>query len=203
MILPEIPPLAHVCRPACRRLVAWLLALALAPVALALPLAAQPRDVTLGSAGANLEYQVKAAFIFNFANFTTWPARAFSSTTSPLDICIVGPDPFGGALDQVVAGERMGSHPFAVEHRNRAADLKGCQIVFVPAGSKDGARVVKASADAPVLTIGETDEFWREGGMITFQLDGGHVRFDVNQQAAKHSGLELSSKLLRVARRVK
>jgi hypothetical protein len=185
----------------CRRLVAWLLALALA--AAALPLAAQPRDVTLGAAGANLEYQVKAAFIFNFASFITWPARAFASTTSPLDICIVGPDPFGGALDQVVAGEHVGGHPFTVEHRSRPADLKGCQIVFVPATSQDGALVVKASADAPVLTIGETDEFWRDGGMITFELEGGHVRFDVNQEAAKHSGLELSSKLLRVARRVK
>jgi hypothetical protein len=175
-----------------RRLVAWLLALAVS-TALALPLAAQPRDVAAGSAGANLEYRVKAAFIFNFANFTTWPARAFASPTSPLDICVVGPDPFGGALDQVVAGEHMGGHPFAVEHRSHAADLEGCQIVFVPAASKEGDRVVKASADAPVLTVGETDEFWRDGGMITFQLDGGHVHFDVNQHAAKHNVLELSS----------
>lgn len=168
-----------------------------------IPLAAQPGDVALSTPRANLEYQVKAAFIFNFVNFTTWPARAFPSNASPLDICIVGHDPFGGALEQVVAGEHVGSHPLTVEHRSRATDVKGCQIVFVPRGSKDEPQVVKASAGAPTLTIGETDEFWRDGGMITFQLDGGHVRFDVNQQAATDSGLELSSKLLRVARRVK
>ncbi|HEY7790301.1 MAG TPA: YfiR family protein [Vicinamibacterales bacterium] len=172
-------------------------------VSVAAHVCAQPRaDAALGAA-INLEYQVKAAFIFNFANFTTWPASAFTSPTGPLAICIVGSDPFEGALEQVVSGEHVGSHPLAVEHRRRGASLQGCQMVFVSGDDGGQVQVVQAAAKAPILTIGETDQFWRDGGMIAFQVDGGHVRFDVNQTAAKHHGLELSSKLLRVAWRVK
>jgi hypothetical protein len=153
--------------------------------------------------GTTLEYQVKAAFIFNFISFTQWPASALGPPSSPLRICVAGDDPFRGALESTVSGERILDHPIAVEHLRGSAAGR-CHVLFVAAA--DAARVPELLRDvgsSPILTIGESDQFLRSGGVVNLVVDEGHVRFDVSQKAAVAHGLTLSSRLLRVARSVR
>ena len=156
--------------------------------------------VALLCAQGPTEYDVKAAFLLNFTKFIEWPPTAFASPDAPFRICIAGEDPFGEALDKMVEGERVGSHKLAVDRIQRGSTA-ACQVVFYSKADKNVAQSI--AHDGPsVLTVGETDAFLREGGAIRFVLDHNRVRFDVNQKAAQKAGLEISSKLLNVARTV-
>lgn len=159
-----------------------ILALALSPVAAA---ADRPPQ----------EYEVKAAFLLNFSKFIEWPAAA---AESPFTICILGDDPFGPLLDQMISGETVGGRKLVVQRlgRNKPAS---CQILF--AGRNDLPAPLPGLARG-VLTVGEGEEFLREGGMIAFVLEDRRVRFNVSQKAALKAGLRISSKLLSVARSV-
>ncbi len=154
-----------------------------------------------GAGSAPLEYQVKAAFILNFINFTEWPASALGAPSAPFRICVLGRDPFGEALDRTMEGETVHGHPVAVDRVSREDAARRCQILFVSA-SPESASLVKSLLDAPILMIGDSPGFLREGGVVAFALDQGRVRFDVARQNAERRGLVLSSRLLRVARRV-
>lgn len=147
------------------------------------------------------EYQVKAAFLMNFTKFVDWPASAFQNSESPLTICVLGEDPFGGALDQVVENETAGGRRLAVQRLHRMPPAKTCQVLFISRSERDQAALV-AAAGSGVLTVGDQEGFLREGGIIAFVLQAHHVRFDINLQAAARAGLAISSRLLSVARRV-
>lgn len=140
------------------------------------------------------EYDIKAAFLLNFARFVEWPG----ASTLPFPICIVGDDPFGTALDQLVEGETVQGRRIIVRRAARVAE--SCLVVF--ARPKDTARAI-AEAGPGVLTVGEGDRFVRDGGMIAFVVENRRVRFDINQKAVAAAGLQISSKLLNVARAVK
>ena len=145
------------------------------------------------------EYQLKAAFLANFPEFVTWPGSAFSGPGSPITIGILGDDPFGEALDRAVQGKTVGGRKIAIKRSRRIEDMKGCQVVFV-SGSERGS--IGGLAGAGVLLIGETEGFVKQGGTIGFTTAGDKVRFEINTGAAQRSGLEISSRLLKLASRV-
>jgi hypothetical protein len=153
------------------------------------------------TADATLEYQVKAAFLLNFTKFIEWPATAFADAGAPFTICVLGNDPFGSALEQVVSGETVGGRKLAVRKMDQPPAPQTCQVVFQAGTGKDRA-AAPGSLGAGVLTVGEGESFVREGGIIAFVIDNHRVRFDINQSAADHAALKLSSKLLSVARSV-
>jgi len=167
--------------------------------ALLLVAAAVLCHVPHAAASASLEYEVKAAFLLNFTRFVEWPPSAFASPDSPLNICIIGDDPFGRAIDQLVEGEFVNQHRITVE-RIRTDQPKTCQELFV--GNNGSIPTAFSAANPAVLTVGEGEDFIRQGGVIAFVIDNRRVRFDINVKAATNVGLKLSSKLLSVARSV-
>lgn len=141
-----------------------------------------------------LEYQVKAAYLYNFVKFVEWPAGAIGG---PLTICIAGRDPFAGALDDIVRGESIDGHPIAA--RLVQAPQADCNVVFVPGDVTPG-EYLRATRTAPVLTVGESPDFIAQGGIVNFVRDAGMIRFEIDQDAATRAGLHISSRLLRLAR---
>ncbi len=148
-----------------------------------------------------LEYKVKAAFLYNFAKFVDWPAGAFADAKSPFNLCVLGEDPFGSALDQTVAGDSIGGRPIAVQRGAHLSELKGCHILFVSRSEEGRQRDIFAALhNGPVLTVGDSGSFLDAGGMIDFVIEGGKLRFEINRGAVDRSPLKISSKLLRLAR---
>ena len=145
------------------------------------------------------EYEVKAAFLFNFAKFVDWPAQAFATPNASFTICLDG-DPFGGALDRIIQGENLEGRALTVRRLNSGNDLAGCQIVYVAASQfRHVDEIVSGANNHPILTVGDTDNFIDRGGIIRFIKSGGRIHFQINPDAAGRAGLQLSSKLLRLA----
>jgi len=146
------------------------------------------------------EYQVKAVFLFNFAQFVDWPADAFPESDTPLVIGVLGDDPFGSVLDQTVRGEHVGGRPFQVRRYQRVDEIKTCHILFV--GRSEESRpegLLAALKNRPILTVSDADGFAERGGMIRFVTDRKRIRLQINLAAAEAARLTISSKLLRVA----
>lgn len=149
------------------------------------------------------EYEIKAAFLFNFTRFVTWPATAFAAIDAPFVICVLGPDPFGAALDRTVAGEAVDGHALRTRRIPSPQDAADCQLVFAAAGRPNGsADVIATLAERPVLTVGDEEAFAVLGGMVGFRFDQRTVRLTVNPPALKRAGLSMSSQVLRLARLV-
>lgn len=156
-----------------------------------------------GAAPRPLEYEVKAAFLFNFAKFVEWPPDSFREPAA-LAICVFGEDPFGAVLDRTVAGEKLGDRPLQVRRTDRLSDLRSCQIAFIGDSERERVPEILASLrGANVLTVGESDRFAEQGGMVRFFLEANRVRFEINLDAVERTPLAVSSKLLRVARVVR
>lgn len=142
-----------------------------------------------------LEYAVKANFFYKFGDYVTWPADALGADGQPAILCVAGEDPFGDVLDKAVAGERIGAHPVLVRRFQQLTAQTDCNIVF----TRRDAAAVKAVVGRPVLTISEADV----GAVITFVISQNRVLFEIDQQAAAVNGLEISSRLLGLAVRVR
>lgn len=155
---------------------------------------ALPADVGTVPAG---EYEVKAAFVYNFTRFVQWPqARA----SGPLDICVMGEDPFGSALDEAVENKHVGGRPIAVTRLSETDTASACEVLFISSSEHDRVeRIVETLADSPVLTVGDVEDFAERGGMINLTERGSHVRFEINVDALERAGLRASSRLLRLA----
>ena len=146
------------------------------------------------------EYQLKAVFLYNFAQFTEWPANAFTDTNSSIVIGIVGVDFFGGVLEQTIRGETVSGHPLTVQHFSRADDIKTCHLLFVPQSeNRHVDEILNAVKNKPVLTVSDVDNPATSGAMIRFVIENNKVHFRVNAEAAHAANITLSSKLLRVA----
>lgn len=147
------------------------------------------------------EYLIKAGFIYNFAQLVQWPAGAFSQADSPIVIGIFGTDPFGGIIDRVVENKKLDGRALLVKRLKRGASVKDCNILFV--SSSEAAHldeIIQSTKGMPILTIGETPGFAVRGGIINLTLEGNKVRFEVNIDAAKQANLNISSRLLALAR---
>ena len=148
------------------------------------------------------EYDVKAAYLYNFGKFVQWPPG--ERRTAAFEVCVLGRDPFGEALDRVVSGAAIGGRPVVARRLDSAEDSAGCHVLFVSAPDEREAGAMLAQlADTDVLTVGDTPRFLDQGGMIRFIADSGRVRFEVNLARARAAGLMLSSDLLRVATAVR
>jgi hypothetical protein len=173
---------------------AWWLTLALAMTF------AAPPELRGEAAG---EYQVKAAFLFHFAQFVEWPPEAFKDASSPLTYCTIGDDPFGGALEASLKGKSVGSRVLQVQHLQAREGIGECQILFIGAGEKKRvAEDLSGAAGHAVLTVGETEHFAQNGGVIGFLVENDKVRFEVNMQTAGKARLKISSRLLLLAKTV-
>jgi hypothetical protein len=146
------------------------------------------------------EYEVKAAFLVNFAGFVRWPDATFANAASPFVVCVAGEDPFGAAFEPFkqnrVAGRSLVVHPI-----DSAATLPGnCSILFV-AGSATPrlTGILGALGKAAVLTVSDLADFTAAGGMIQFYVKNEKIRFEINQEAAEDAGLKIDARLLRLS----
>lgn len=150
------------------------------------------------------EYDVKAAYLFAFGKFVQWPAAAAGPPKGRFAICVLGQDPFGAALDSIVAQGRIDGMTAVARRISKAEQITQCRVVFISSSEEKQLNQILASLDkAQILTVSDIAGFARRGGMIEFVLDGKNVRFDVNLAAARSAGLVLSSELLKVALNVR
>lgn len=144
------------------------------------------------------EYDVKAAFLFRFAQFVQWP-----DIQGRKSICVgvLEPDPFGAALDEVVDGESIQGRKVVVRRSAEVEGLRGCEIVFIGRTARNRTAEHLASIEeGPVLTVGEAEGFAHMGGVINFFVEGQKLRFEINPAEARRRGLKLSSQLLTLGR---
>ena len=149
------------------------------------------------------DYQVKAAFLHNFTKFTNWPRSAFSSATAPLVIGILGQDPFGQTMDDVLRGETVGERSLVVKRLRADDDLRSCHVLFISRSEKEHLpEVLRQLKRRPVLSVSEINGFAEQGGMVNLLLANKTVKMEINQAAAEQAGLQISAKLLKLARLV-
>jgi hypothetical protein len=161
-------------------------------VSLAGPVQAVERDAT--------EYDVKAAFLYNFATYVEWPAGAFSGD-GPFVLGVLGRDPFGATLDAIAAERSVGGRAIVVRRFDDMSVYVPCHMLFV--SSSEASRltaIVRRLAGAPVLLVADTEDAAQGGVAVSFFLADDHVRFEINPGAAERAGLAVSSKLLRLAK---
>lgn len=148
------------------------------------------------------EYDVEAAYLYNFGKFVRWPADGTIEVSS-FDICILGQDPFGGTLDKLIANDKMGGKPIRKRVISRTADAAGCAIIYISDSEAGNVRRIVSALDSHgELLVSGLPNFLRDGGMIQFDVDGNRVRFSVNLDPATKSHLVFSSQLLKVAKSV-
>lgn len=151
------------------------------------------------------EYQIKAAFIFNFAKFVEWPPEALKKPSLPIVIGILGDNPFGSDFAQTMEKKFINDHPLQVKEFREATEVTNCHILFISSSfinsleKKRLREMVEGLGRASVLTISETEGFTENGGMINFVKESNKIRFQINEPAAKQAKLKVSSKLLSLA----
>ena len=144
------------------------------------------------------EYQVKALFLFNFAQFVSWPSPQPSDT--PFVIGIVGDDPFNSYLDETVRGEKVNNRLLTTQRFRRGRDPRNCNILFISQSERDrAAQIVSSLKGSSVLTVSDIEGFADSGGMIELFTEKNKIHVRINLEAVKGANLKVSSKLLRVA----
>ena len=157
-----------------------------------------------GGEASLTEYQVKSLFLLNFAKYVDWPSDAFAVPAAPIVIGVVGEGKFGGELAKAVEGKNVDGRPVLVRQMQTPEDLGKCHILFIGSSEKTGlVEILVRLKTRPVLTVGETDHFMEQGGMINFVKKDGKIRLEINLDAARQANLQISSKLLNVADVVK
>jgi hypothetical protein len=149
------------------------------------------------------EYAVKAAFLFNFAKFVEWPADAFADPASPLVLCVLGEDPFGDALT-ALKGKTVNGRPLSIRYATTLDGLGRCHLLFICSSEKPFLPgILGATKGSNILTVGDVEDFARDGGIINLVNEENRVGIEVNLEAAQRTRLKVSSKLLGLARIVK
>ena len=149
------------------------------------------------------EYQIKAAFVYNFIKFVDWPSEALPQSSDTINICVLRDDPFADALE-ALKGKAVKARRVAVRRIEPGRDLESCQVVFI--GSSEAKRlpqVMESLQGMNVLTVGEMERFVELGGIINFFVQNNKVRFEINVNSAERAGLKLSSQLLSLAKVVR
>lgn len=146
------------------------------------------------------EYQVKAAFLFNFAKFVEWPPQAFKSPDDPVGICVFGPNPFGSTLGDMVRGKTLGKRGVVAYRVSDPQRAKTCHILFLnESDDKRSRSMLEQLTGASILTVGESEGFLANGGVVNFKLEEARVRIEISTAAAERAQLRISSKLLSLA----
>jgi hypothetical protein len=147
------------------------------------------------------EYQVKAVFLYNFSRFVEWPSSSYLTATSPFIIGILGDDPFGNYLEETVRGETVKSHIMTIHHFQNINDIDNCHILFISYKDQDAIKRVLSSVQGKnILTVNESPNFARMGGMIQFYTENDKIKLMINSTSIKETQLQISSKLMSVAR---
>jgi hypothetical protein len=149
------------------------------------------------------DYDVKAAYLYNFGRFVEWPSSVTSNSDS-FNVCVLGQDPFGSALDATLANETIDGKSVIAKRISTPQEAARCNILFM--SSTEDVRlkkIIETLDKEAVLTVSDMPKFSQHGGMIQFVLEGKRVRFEVNLGAVQHAGLTLSSELLKVATAVR
>lgn len=153
-------------------------------------------------ADVSKEYQLKAAFLYNFAKFVEWPAERFANETSPIVIGVVGRNPFEAELANIVKGRTVNGRAIVVKSITTASEVRSLHLLFLP-GGEETRLPAAAWRDVAVVTVGESAEFAALGGTITFTQEGDKVRFEINLATAERDGLKISAQLLKLAASVR
>jgi YfiR/HmsC-like len=155
--------------------------------------------VSQADSGGHQEYQVKAAFLYNFARFTTWP----DTGSGTFNLCILGNNPFEGAVESL-RNKPVHEKPLAVIHIDSARQAANCQLLYIDKSlSGQLAGIIAELGRYPVLTVSDIDGFINHGGTIGFLVIDNRIRFEINIPAASNAGLSISSKLLTLATTVR
>ncbi|MBK1716603.1 YfiR family protein [Thiocystis violacea] len=160
--------------------------------------------VLLSTAGAGAagfsEEEVRAVYLFNFAVFAEWPAEAFESPSSPFRYCALGSQAVRASLAEVLANERVGARALILVEAENPEDWRRCHVLYLGHAARSREReVLAAVAGAPVLTVGESEGFALAGGILGLTRKAGRLRTIINREAAERAGIQISSKLLRLA----
>jgi hypothetical protein len=152
-------------------------------------------------AGPSVEYQVKAAFLLNFAKFVEWPPEVFQREKPAIILCVFRHDPFGSALDEIIRGKTINNREVLARRISEMPDLKSCQMVFV-SDREDRllSEILNSLKGVSALVVGESEGFAERGGAVQFFLEDKKLRFAINVDAVQAARLTVSSKLLALAR---
>lgn len=162
-----------------------------------------PAAVSLTTQGQMDEYSIKAGYLYNFSKYVAWPEGTFAAPTAPFVICLVGEDPFGGRLDQAIAGKTSGDgRPLLVKHLktpDRSA-VRECQLVFLSKSQESRvAEIVEVLKEKSIFSVADFDSFAEKGGIADLRIEGTRVKVDLNVSAANHANLKISARLQQVA----
>jgi len=163
-------------------------------------------NVSFAQSGTSVvtEYEIKAAFLYNFAKFVDWPTSAFQTDSTTIIIGILGDDPFGSILDEIVADTKVQNKRLQVKRFKQPGDLTFCHILYVSKSETKRLQWIQRKiSGASTLTIGESSDFLERGGMIRLVNKRNKVRFEINPMAASKAGLRISSRLLKLAENLK
>jgi len=161
-------------------------------------------SVVRTEASSPTEYEVKAAYLYNFGRFVEWPQDAAPALANDFAICVLGRDPFGKALDTTITGEQIDGKSVVARRISRVEDAAGCRELFISPSEQGQLKGDLSTLEKlSVLTVSDMPEFVECGGMVQFVLSGARVRFEINLAAAHHAGLSLSAELLKVAAEVR
>jgi hypothetical protein len=165
---------------------------------------AQAQNFDPASKEAQLaEFQIKSAFVFHFAQLVDWPPQALGDAEQPVSFCTMGQDYLPGILESTVQNKKIGSHPIRIRHLSGNESPQACQVLFILGKDRrQTAQVLTTLKNFPILTVGESDDFAVQGGMIGFCLQENKIRFEINLQAAQRANLKMSSRLLLLAKSV-
>jgi len=145
-------------------------------------------------------YELKAVFIFNFTKFVEWPPTTFDSEDQPFVIGVLGKNPFGRMLEEVVGNEKVDNHPIRIRYYNNTADIGNCQLLFVSDRGGDGfPRLAGLLQSKHILTVSDRKNFCQQGGVIHLYIQNQNIKIEINTENARASDLRISSKLLTLA----
>lgn len=146
------------------------------------------------------EYEIKAAFLYNFAKFVDWPEEVFADSTKSIRIGVLGKDPFGEILDETIANKIVKGKPLSIKRFSDAESMEYCHILFISSSEREDIRdIIAGLANMSILTVGDMDKFAEQGGIINLFNQDNKVRFNINLDAAERANLRISSRLLKLA----
>jgi hypothetical protein len=157
--------------------------------------------ITVAQENAVGEYELKAAILYNLTNFVEWPVSAYPDSSAPTIVCVLGRDPFGGALTNSIAKEAGKGRPVDVRRVQPGKEIRDCHVLYISSSErKTVGQIFSTLKGTNVLTVGEMSQFAANGGMVQFTLVDRQVQFEINVDAASHGELKISSRLLALAR---